>query len=130
MSSEARFDPYGVELSDEKKRELIEKFAKEVMSRGLETAAVFTLEVTKPLSWIGLQFILGISPVFAPLINEQLFYEYSKLFSDRGNIELLIQRIEQLRDEKELEEKKMKGTTSRNLKERLLGFRGRKIAPS
>jgi len=100
------------------------------MSRGLETAAIFTLEVTKPLSWIGLQFVLGISPVFAPFINEQLFYEYSKLFSERINVEVLIQRIEQLRNEKELEEKKKKGNTSKNLKDRLLGFRGKKNTPS
>jgi len=100
------------------------------MSRGLETAAIFTLEVTKPLSWIGLQFILGISPVFAPFINEQLFYEYSKLFSERINVEVLIQRIEQLRNEKELEEKRKKGNTSKNLKHRLLGFRGKKNTPS
>jgi len=110
--------------------ELIEKFAKEVMSRGLETAAIFTLEVTKPLSWIGLQFILGVSPVFAPFIDEQLFYEYSKLFSDRRNVEALIQRIEQLRNEKELEEREKKGAASKNLKERLLDLRGRKNAPS
>jgi hypothetical protein len=127
LSSDVRFDPYAVELSEETKRELIDNIAEGAMSRELEAGVVFFFELTKPLSWIGIQFILAFSPLFLPFVNEQKFYEYAKLFEDRRNIEALIQRIERLRDGKELEEKKRSG--SKSLKDRLLGFGGRRGTP-
>lgn len=99
-----------LELSAERKRELIDKLAYYVQGRGLESAAIFTLEVIKPMSWIGLQFLLGVSPMFIPLLNERTFNEYARLFEDRTNLELVIQRLEQVRQEREkLEKAKQSG---------------------
>lgn len=62
------------------------------------------------MSWIGLQFLLGVSPMFIPLLNERTFNEYARLFEDRTNLELVIQRLEQVRQEREkLEKAKQSG---------------------
>ncbi len=128
LSSDIRFDPYSVELTNERKWELIDNFAREVMDRGLDTEAIFTLEFTKPISWIGIQFVMAISPIFVPLINNQKFYEYFKLFQDRGNAEVLIQRIEQLRDKKDSTENKDKILTF--LKQKYSEIRYKRITKS
>jgi len=59
------------------------------------------------MSWIGLQFLLGVSPMFIPLLNEneRTFNEYATLFEDRRNLELVAQRLEQVRQEREKQEK-------------------------
>lgn len=129
LSSEEHTNLADLELSQERKKILIDKLANYVQSRGFETAAIFTLEVVKPLSWIGLQFLLGISPLFIPLLNEQTFNEYAKLFEDRENIEAIVQRIEKVREERELQEKTKKGAQPKGTKRGFLGFRGKGSSP-
>lgn len=118
LSSE-RVDLGDLELTAERKRELIDKLAYFVQGRGLESAAIFTLEVIKPMSWIGLQFLLGVSPLFIPLLNERTFNEYATLFEDRTNLELVVQRLEQVRQERESQEKRKKETQPKSPR---LGF--------
>ena len=125
MASDVRLDPLAIELSDQKKWELIDKFAKEAMDRGLDTEAIFTLELTKPVSWIALQFILAFSPVVIPLVNEQRFYEYAKLFQERKNNEIIIQRIEQLREERESIKNK-KNNILTKISQRIMNIRSKK----
>lgn len=127
MSSDIRFDPYAVELDEGKRKELINNLAEPITSRGMGPAAIFLLEMTKPLTWIGTQFAYGFAPFFVAFIKEELFFEYTKLFSDRENVEALIQRIEALMDEMEREKKRKQ--EGKGWKERILsGFRGHKKA--
>lgn len=129
LSSEEHSDRADFELSEDRKRELIDKLAKWVQSRGLETATIFTLELIKPLSWIGLQFLLGVSPIFIPLVDEKTFNDYTLLFEDRENLEAVLQRVEKLRDEREHEEKLKNEAKSKGTRRRFQVFRGKGTLP-
>ena len=59
--------PSGFQLTPERKKELIDKIANEIVKRGLETPAIMFLETIKPLSWIGAE--LSIAYVMPCLFN-------------------------------------------------------------
>ena len=89
--------PQAMELSPERKQELIDKIAKEIVKRGLETPAIMFLETFKPLSWVGAEFsIVYVMPFVKAYIESPIVDEVVALFHDRNAVEQLIKRIEEL----------------------------------
>jgi len=89
--------PQAMELSPERKQQLIDKIAKEIVKRGLETPAIMFLETFKPLSWIGAELsIVYIMPFVKAYIESPIVDEVVALFHDRDAVEQLIKRIEEL----------------------------------
>lgn len=92
---------------DEKRRdEIIEAIAQKVKQYGLAVPAIFFLEMNKPLSYIGGQVMHFFSPLVGVFF--EAFEDYAYFFDDRKNVELLIQRLEQIAMEEEEERKRQK----------------------
>lgn len=70
--------------------------AKAVVDRRLEAPVVLFLEMHKPLSFLASQAMLVSMPLLAPLIGFQRMADMSKILADRANIDMLIDRIEEL----------------------------------
>ena len=87
-------------LSSEDRDCLIGELAGKIVRKGLETPAVLFLEMHKPVSFLASQTMLVASPLLAPIFSIDGVERYSALFADRGNVELLIRRIEELADDK------------------------------
>lgn len=86
------------ELSESRRDELIELWAKRIVDRGLSSAAVFLLQAHVPLAGIGAQALLGFRPVVESLLHVDAT-ELAAFLRQPDNIELLVGRIEQLERE-------------------------------
>ena len=92
-------DFWSKELTDSETEELIEKAAVEIEKRKLTAPAVLFLEMHKPLSYIGSQAAIVFSPFIVPFVGFDFVNNYSRLLSKRENIERLIVRLENRREE-------------------------------
>lgn len=92
------------DLTPEERDALIDKLAKQIVAREMQTVAIMFLEMHRPFSFLAGQSLLVGSGFLAPLFGPQNIRSFSKLLEDRANIDRLIQRIETL----ELESKTKK----------------------
>ena len=77
-----------------KHEKIIINLANEIVLRGMAVPAIFFLESTKYISFIGSQFMYACGPVITSFINEKKYYNIADLLEDKNNIEFLIQMIE------------------------------------
>jgi hypothetical protein len=78
-------------LSDD---ELLDRVAGEVASRRLSVPAILFLESSKPLSFVGSQFLVFMEPFVKTFFTSALYDRFAALMEDRENYERLIQKIE------------------------------------
>ncbi|HVT14239.1 MAG TPA: hypothetical protein VHE55_18395 [Fimbriimonadaceae bacterium] len=88
------FDLWKEALNEEDRDRLLEKAAEEISKRKLETPAILFLEMHKPLAYVGSHAALAFSPFLVPFMGFDAVNDYSRLLSDRQNIERLIQMLE------------------------------------
>lgn len=110
------------EITPERRDEIIEWLAKQVVKRGLSTPAIMFVEMARPISFIGSQAVQFFSPFINVALNSQLSTEIALVMEDRKNIDRLIDRVEELtidQDRKEKEwRKKEKERRAQELAER------------
>ena len=83
------------ELTDEELDNLIGKAVHEIRRRKMEAPAILFLETHKPLAGIGGHAALVFSPFLVPFLGFENVNNYTRLFSKRENIEMLLQRLEE-----------------------------------
>ncbi|MEZ4648723.1 MAG: hypothetical protein R3E97_08035 [Candidatus Eisenbacteria bacterium] len=103
-----------IEPLDPKDRELLDKVADQIVRRGLTVPAVFFLESSKPLSYVGSQALLFLEPFIRAFLDMESYSRFVRLLEDRDNYELLINVIEErdaelVRAKKEAERNAMGG---------------------
>lgn len=98
-------------LSEENKQQMINAIAKQVILRGMATPAIMFLEMNKPISNIMAHGALVLTGFIGPIIGTENYGRYTQLFSDRQNIEQLIQRIEELMMERDRMKKEQSNAT-------------------
>jgi len=91
---------WDTDLEPGERDRIIERIADSVVRRGMQTPAILFLEMHKPLSYVASQGVVVLSPLVAPLVGLENLQIASKLMEDRENMELLIQRIEELAEER------------------------------
>lgn len=84
-----------VELTD-KQKELIDRLALKIVERQLAAPAIFFLEISKPLNFLGSQTMVFFEPIIQSVFSFQNYEEYRKLLERRDTIEHLLIRIEAL----------------------------------
>ena len=90
-----KFFDWDAELSEAERDRLIESLVEKVHRYKMESAAIFFLEMHKPLTYVASQSMLLGSGFLAPLFGPENVQKYSKLFETRENVERLIRRIEE-----------------------------------
>ena len=93
-------DSIDFEVSEERKQFLINKIAQRVVDYRLTPVAIVFLESSKPLSFIGNQFLVFMQPFYRALFSFQEYEEVTAMLEDRKNIETLICEIERLEEER------------------------------
>lgn len=83
---------------------LIDALATRVVRMGLGVPAIFFLESSKPLSFLGSQLLVFLEPFVKTFFDIKSYDRFYTLMEDRENVEKLIQRVEDL-EEKQKEEK-------------------------
>ncbi|MCS7301124.1 MAG: hypothetical protein NZ556_06170 [Fimbriimonadales bacterium] len=87
-------------LTEAQKQQLIDALARQVVQRGLSSPAILFLELHKPFAFIGSQAGIVFSPFLAPFFGFDRIDQYTQLLSERENWERLVERIEELEEEK------------------------------
>ena len=75
---------------------IISNLAKEIVDRGMSVPAIFFLESTKYISFIGSQFLVFLGPIATCFINNKKYYNFTEILEDKGNIDFLLNEIEQI----------------------------------
>jgi len=87
------------ELTEEQRDALIEKVVTRIRRHKMEVPAILALESHKPLAYVGASLSMTMSPFIIGLLGYDNFNDYSRLFSKRANWDLIVDRLEQLREE-------------------------------
>lgn len=74
--------------------ELLERISRATVRRGLGTPAIFLLESSKPLNFVGSQFLHFLSPIVHSIFDAKDLDRFAVLLERRDTIEELIRRIE------------------------------------
>jgi hypothetical protein len=82
--------------------ELLEATARAIVDRGLAALAIFLLESSKPLSFVASQGLVFLGPFVDAILSVPNYDAFCRMMENRENVEKLLQRIEQLADEREL----------------------------
>ena len=77
-------------------QKIISNLAEEIVNRGMSVPAIFFLESTKYISFIGSQFLVFLGPIASCFINNQKYYDFTKILDKKSNIEFLLTEIERL----------------------------------
>jgi hypothetical protein len=88
------------EVTEERKKLLINKIAQKVIDYRLSPVAIVFLESSKPLSFLGNQFLIFMQPFYRALFSFREYEEITAMLEDRKNIEALICEIERLEEER------------------------------
>ena len=80
----------------DKDQKTISTLAKEIVDRGMSVPAIFFLESTKYISFIGSQFLVFLGPMATCFINNKKYYNFAEILEDKSNIEFLLDEIESL----------------------------------
>lgn len=86
--------------SDKDETEVIEEISQRVVREGMAPAAIVLLESSKPVSFLTGQAAIVATPFIGGFIPPGRVERFAELFSNRAFIERLIQRIEELEDER------------------------------
>ncbi|MFB0509453.1 MAG: hypothetical protein ACETVX_03070 [bacterium] len=97
---------FASDISQERKTEIIHKIAQKVVELRLTTIAIVMLESSKPISFLGSQLMIFFQPIFTSIFPFTQYDEFAALLEDRKNVEILIQEIERLDEEKRQKGKK------------------------
>jgi hypothetical protein len=94
-------DEVKFEVTEERKKFLINKIAQKVIDYRLSPVAIIFLESSKPLSFLGNQFLIFMQPFYRALFSYREYEEITAMLEDRNNIEVLICEIERLEEERD-----------------------------
>ncbi|UCD06467.1 MAG: hypothetical protein JSV98_04350 [candidate division WOR-3 bacterium] len=89
------------EVTEERKKFLINKIAQKVIDYRLSPVAIIFLESSKPLSFLGNQFMIFMQPFYRALFSFREYEEIAAMLEDRSNVEALICEIERLEEERD-----------------------------
>ena len=94
--------------------ELIHKVADRIVRMRMTVPAIFFLESSKPLAFLGGQLLIFLEPFVQTLFNIRQYQRFALLMEDRDNWEKMIRKVEDLEaeySEREKESKKKKDST-------------------
>lgn len=75
-------------------RQLIERVAMAIVSRRMAVPAILFIESSRPLSFVGSQFLYFLEPVVRAVIPGDQFRRVAALLENRDNVERLLLAIE------------------------------------
>jgi len=82
-------------LAPDERERLLDGVAEAVVRRGLETPALFALEMHRPFGFLASQGLIVFAPLLAPLIGLDRMQSAARLLREPDAVEALIGRIEE-----------------------------------
>lgn len=88
------------QITEERKNFLINKIAQKIVELRLSPIAIVFLESSKPLTFLGNQFMIFMQPFYRAFFSYKEYEEIAAMLEDRDNIEKLICAIEHLEEDR------------------------------
>ena len=79
-----------------KEKDILNNFANTIVDRNLVVPAIFFLESTKYISFIGSQFLVFLGPIATCFINNKKYYNFTEILEKKSNIDFLLNEIERI----------------------------------
>jgi hypothetical protein len=119
MSSKGSSKP-GEEFTP-KQEEILKKIAQKVVDWRMSVPAILFLESVKPLNYVGSQMLVFFEPFVQTLFSWKDYDEFRKMMEERGSVEKLLLKIEELDAVAKEKEKRNKEERKKLKRERKLG---------
>ena len=84
---------------DEKQKIIVDKVCREVVKRHLVMPATILLETFRPLNYIGSQVMHFFQPIISAVLSGDGYTDFSQFLEQRGSVDYLCQRINEIEDE-------------------------------
>jgi hypothetical protein len=85
-----------IELTDDERDALLDRFAGQVVARGLTVPATLFLEMHRPFAFLASQGLLVATPFLAALFGVELVQRWASLLERPENVGRLVERIAEL----------------------------------
>ncbi len=89
---------FPTDINPARRTEIINKIAQKTVDLRLTPVAIVLLESVKPLSFVGSQLMVFFQPIITAIFPFHQYDEVAALLEERENVELLIQTIESLEE--------------------------------
>lgn len=99
---------FASDLTEKRKAELCNSIAEKVVRFRLSPLAIMMIETVKPLSFLGNQLMVFFAPMVGAFTSSSVYEEMTAFFEERSNLEMLIQKIEEVENEWLKKEKETK----------------------
>ena len=115
-ASQNRQDAVPGELeARQRQSEFMDRLAGKVVDWGMAVPAIFMLESTRPLSFVGSQVLVFFRPIVDSLFAFRSYDAFAEMLDDRRNIDYLLSKIEELESARIKDEKKQRQENPRRL---------------
>lgn len=91
-------DPPGPAKPSEQEAALIDRLARAVARRGMETPAIVALECSQNLNFLASQALVFFAPILQLIFNRTEYETVIRFLERRGSIEYITRRIEAVAD--------------------------------
>ena len=109
---------FASDLTEKRKAELCNSIAEKIVQFRLSPLAIMMIETVKPLSFLGNQLMVFFAPMVGAFTSSPVYEEMTAFFEERSNLEMLIQKIEEveaewIKKEKETKEARKKARSNK-----------------
>ncbi|MCF7794713.1 MAG: hypothetical protein K9N09_12335 [Candidatus Cloacimonetes bacterium] len=111
-----------VEIDQERAVELIEKISLFIVKKRMAAPAIMTIESLRPLSRLGSQVLYFLAPFAELIFNPKEYQEFAALLENQENVNLLINRIDELDVEVYKEERKQRRMRKKRRRNKIKNF--------
>jgi hypothetical protein len=80
----------------EAQKEVVDKVCREVVRRGLTTPALLSLEVFRPMNYLGAQALHFLQPIVNIVLDGEGYRHMTEFLENRNSVDYLRRRIEEL----------------------------------
>ena len=88
-------------------KEIVDKVCRQIVKRHLATPSLVFLEMSRPLNFIGSQVMHFFAPFVSALTDSEGHLHFALYLEQRGSIDYICRRIEELEDEAVQKEKSL-----------------------
>lgn len=110
--NESRLLVSAEEIPPEEAERLLNRLAEGIVRRRLTVPAIFVLEMTKPLNFLGSQVMIALGPLVTAFLHQDEMRKVALLLERDTHLEELLQRIERLDAEAKTQEISQKRSRS------------------
>ncbi|GAB4459969.1 MAG: hypothetical protein OHK0029_23260 [Armatimonadaceae bacterium] len=87
-------DLWNEPLTPQERHHLLDSVAEAIRQRGLQTPALFFIEMHRPLGFLAAQGLIVLTPMLAPLLGLDRVQKLGRLLSDPEAVEELVRLLE------------------------------------